>query len=150
MTRAPHRLPRWQRLSLYVTGTVLLATGALWLAVHYGRSDDALPSPMEPWSMRLHGLAGFAALFLFGALAAAHIPQGWRVSHRMRWAPQRGTGLALCALVGLLALTGYLLYYFAPEGVRAPLGWLHSATGLAVLLLVLVHRRRHHHVGHSK
>ena len=150
MTRTPHRLPRWQRLTLYVAGSVLLSTGALWLAVHYGRTDDALPSPVEPWAMRLHGLAGFVALFLFGALAAAHVPQGWRLSHRMRWAPQRGTGLALCTFVGLLALTGYLLYYFAPEGVRAPLGWLHSALGLAVLVLVPWHRRRHHRVGHSK
>jgi len=142
MPRTPHRLAPWQRSTLYACGTVLLATGALWLVVHYGRAADALPSLLEPWAMRLHGLAGFAALFMLGVLAAGHVPQGWRLSHRLRWAPQRGTGLGLCALGAALALTGYLLYYFAPEGVRAPLGWLHSGLGAAAVLLVTWHRRR--------
>ena len=92
--------------------------------------------------MRVHGLAAFAVLFAFGALAAAHIPQGWRFSHRMRWARQRGSGLALCVLAATLALTGYLLYYFAPEPVRPALGWLHSGLGAAMALLVASHRRR--------
>lgn len=137
-----HRLPVWQRNTLYATGAVLLASGVAWLVVHYGRAADALPSPAEPWAMRLHGIAGFAALFLFGALAASHVPQGWRLSQRLRWAGQRGSGIALCALAASLALTGYLLYYFAPEGVRPALGWLHSGLGLVALLLVVLHRRR--------
>jgi hypothetical protein len=140
--RAIHRLVAWQRQVLYGAGAVLLASGALWLALHYGRGADALPSPLEPWTMRLHGLAGFAALFAFGALAAAHVPQGWRFSHRMRWARQRSSGLALCVLAGTLALTGYLLYYFAPDPVRPTLGWLHSALGVAMAVLVASHRRR--------
>jgi hypothetical protein len=39
-------------------------------------------------------------------------------------------------------VTGYLLYYFAPEGVRPALGWLHSALGVAMALVVVWHRRR--------
>ncbi len=139
--RAADRLVTWQRLVLFGAGSVLLGTGLVWLAVHYARPDDALPSPVEPWAMRLHGLAGFAALFVFGALAAVHVPQGWRLSRRLRHAPQRRTGLALCALAAGLALSGYALYYFAPEGVRAPLGWLHSGLGLAGAAIVLLHRR---------
>jgi hypothetical protein len=138
--RAVHRLVPWQRRVLYGAGALLLATGAAWLALHYGRGTDALPSPLEPWTMRLHGLAAFAALFAFGALAAAHIPQGWRFSHRMRWARQRGSGAALCALAGALVLTGYLLYYFAPEALRPALGWLHAGVGVAMAGVFLVHR----------
>ena len=140
--RHVHRLPRWQRDVLYGSGAVLLASGLVWLALHYGRAADALPSALEAWAMRLHGLAGFAALFVLGALAAAHIPNGWRLSHRMRWAKQRGSGIGLSALAAALALTGYLLYYFAPEGVRPALGWLHSALGVAAAFLVVSHRRR--------
>ena len=92
--------------------------------------------------MRLHGLAAFAALFVLGALAAAHIPHGWRASHRLRWARQRASGVALCALGGALALTGYLLYYFAPDPVRPALGWLHSGLGLMAAGAVATHRRR--------
>ena len=143
MPRTVHRLAAWQRAALFGAGAVLLASGAAWLALHYGRGADALPSPLEPWTMRLHGLAAFAALFAFGALAAAHIPQGWRFSHRMRWARQRGSGVALCILAATLVLTGYLLYYFAPDPIRPTLGWLHSALGVAMASVVALHRRRH-------
>ena len=141
MPRSVHRLGGWQRATLYAAGSLLLVSGVIWLALHYSRAADALPSPLEPWLMKVHGLAAFAALFMFGALAASHVPQGWRLSHRWRWARQRGSGLALCTLAALLALTSYLLYYFAPEGVRGALGWIHSGLGAAALPLLLVHRR---------
>jgi hypothetical protein len=140
--RNVHRLVAWQRSLLYGAGALLLATGIGWLALHYGRAADALPSLLEPWTMRLHGLAAFAALFALGALAASHIPQGWRLSHRMRWARQRGSGVALCSLGAGLVLTGYLLYYFAPEDLRPALGWLHSGLGAAMAIVVAMHRRR--------
>jgi hypothetical protein len=137
-----HRLVAWQRRTLYGAGTVLLGSGVAWLGLHYGRPNDSLPPPLEAWLMRLHGLAGFVALFCFGMLAAAHIPQGLRLSRRMRWAGQRRTGLLLCGFAAALALTGYLLYYFAPDAVRPPLGWLHSGLGVAMAALIVSHRRR--------
>lgn len=140
--RSVHRLVPWQRQLLYVAGLVLLATGVAWLALHYGRRDDALPSALEPWAMRLHGLAALAVVFTFGALAASHIPHGWRWTHRLRWAHQRASGLALCTLAGALVLTGYLLYYFAPDDVRPALGWAHSVLGVGMTAVVAVHRRR--------
>jgi hypothetical protein len=144
MTR-PHRLPGWQHALLVMIGIAALATGIAWLAVHYtvGAGGGALPHPAEAWLMRLHGLAGFGGLFLFGVLAAGHVPQGWRLAARHRWARQRGTGVALCSLAALLALTGYLLYYYAPEPLRPALGWTHAAIGIAMLGVVLRHRRRH-------
>lgn len=144
MTRAPHRLPRWQHAALVGIGVVALASGIAWLALHYGIGAGAsdLPHPAEAWLMRLHGLAAFGGLFLFGVLAAAHVPQGWRLVARHRWAHQRGSGVALCMLAALLALSGYLLYYFAPEPVRPTLGWIHAALGVAMAALVLRHRRR--------
>ena len=139
--RSVHRLVDWQRRVLFGSGAALLASGIGWLGLHYGRSADALPSPVEAWGMRLHGLAAFAALFALGAVAASHVPQGWRLSHRLRWARQRASGLALCSLAVGAAVTGYLLYYFAPESVRPGLGWLHSALGTAMALLLAAHRR---------
>ena len=70
------------------------------------------------------------------------MPQGWRLTGRQRRAGQRGTGLALCILGALLALTGYLLYYFASESVRPALGWLHSAVGIAAGAGLAFHQRR--------
>ncbi len=144
MTRASHRLPAWQHQLLVVVGVCALVTGVAWLVVHYGvgaGGDAGLPHPSEAWLVKLHGLAGFGALFLFGVLAAAHVPQGWRLSSRRRWAGQRGTGVMLCALAALLALSGYLLYYFAPEALRPALGWAHAAIGVVMAGVVLSHRR---------
>lgn len=138
-----HRLVRWQRHWLYTTGVLLSFTGFAWLAIHYsiGAGAGELPHPVEAWSMRLHGLAAFAGLFGMGTLAAAHIPQGWRLSRHRRWAGQRVTGLVLCVLGGALVMSGYLLYYFAPEGIRPALGWIHSGVGVAMGITILVHRR---------
>ncbi len=138
-----HRLVRWQRVALTLSGTLLLLTGGTWLAIHYGIGAGAgeLPHPLEAWCLRLHGLAAFAGVFVLGALAAAHIPQGWRLSRRRRWVGQRNSGLLLCGAGALLVLSGYGLYYFAPEGVRPALGWAHAGVGLAMAALVLRHRR---------
>ncbi len=144
-----HRLAAWQRRSLCGAAAALFATGAAWLAVHYTRSADALPSPAEPWLIRAHGLAAFVALFVLGALAASHVPRGWRLAERRGWPAQRRTGVVLCGLGAAVVLTGYLLYYFAPDNIRPALGWLHAGLGAAMALLVIAHRRgtghdRHH------
>ena len=138
-----HRLVRWQRLALYATGSLLIATGAAWLAVHYsiGAGAGELPHPLEAWSLRLHGLAAFAALFMLGVLAAAHVPQGWRLSRRRRSAGQRRSGVLLCVIGALLAASGYALYYFAGEAIRPALGWAHAFVGVAMAALIAGHRR---------
>jgi hypothetical protein len=164
MTRTAHRLPRWQRRMLYTSGTALLASGLAWLVLHYaaGAGAGELPHPLEAWTMRLHGLAAFAGLFMLGVVADSHIPRGWRMSapvrprtefrsalheaspmrRRHRWARQRHSGVWLATLGGALALTGYLLYYFAPETLRPALGWLHSGLGVAMGGVLLEHQRR--------
>ncbi|HZT55145.1 MAG TPA: DUF4405 domain-containing protein [Burkholderiaceae bacterium] len=138
-----HRLVRWHRIALYASGVALLLSGGIWLAVHYsvGAGAGELPHPLEAWCMRVHGLAAFCGLFTLGALAATHIPQGWRLVHRRRWSGQRRTGLMLCAAGAALALTGYALYYFAPEGVRPALGWAHAVVGVSMACLLQHHRR---------
>lgn len=138
-----HRLPAWQRRALHASGVLLLLTGLVWLAVHYsvGAGTGELPHPLEAWCLRLHGLAAMAALFVLGALAAAHVPQGWRLSRRWQLVSQQRTGLLLCALAALLVFTGYLLYYFAPEDERPWLGGGHAVAGVVMASLVLCHRR---------
>jgi len=138
-----HRLVRWQRLALYLTGSTLLLTGGVWLAVHYsvGAGAGELPHPWEVWSLRLHGLAAFAGAFVLGTLAAAHVPQGWRLGRRRRWAGQRTSGAVLSAIGAALVLSGYLLFYFASESVRPALGWAHAGVGTAMGLLLAAHRR---------
>ena len=143
-TQPAYRMVRWQHHALATAGALLLLTGALWLALHYtvGAGAGELPHPLEAWCLRLHGLGAFAGVFMLGVLAAAHVPQGWRLSQRRGWIGQRRSGLALCALAGALVLSGYALFYFSPEALRSALGWGHSAVGAAMAALVLTHRRR--------
>lgn len=138
-----HRFVPWQKLSVYTTGALLVLTGSVWLAVHYlaGAGAGELPHPLEAWTLQLHGLAAYAALFALGAVAATHVPQGWRLTRRQRRAHQRRSGLVLCILVALLAFTGYLLYYFAPEWIRPAMGWVHAAAGAAVAVTLVMHRQ---------
>jgi hypothetical protein len=146
----PHpvlKLPSWQRRVLYITSTLLLVTGIVWLAVHYsmGAGAGELPHPLEVLCMRVHGAAAFAGLFALGMLAAAHVPAGWRVTRsahrRADRASQRHSGVAMIGLSALLVLTGYALYYFAPEDWRPALGWLHAGAGVAMATLGFVHAR---------
>ena len=145
MTRHAHRLAPWQRYTLYAIGALLVVTGVVWLGVHYsvgaGSGSGELPHPLEAWTMRLHGLAAYGGLFVLGVVAAGHVPQGWRLTARHRWSHQRRSGVMLCSLGAILALTGYLLYYFAPESIRPVLGWAHACVGLVTALLLLSHRR---------
>lgn len=133
----------WQRGLLYGSGTTLLASGVVWLALHWtiGAGQGEMPHPLEAWLLRLHGAAAELALFSMGTIAAAHLPQGWRLSRRRRWAHQRASGLVLAGLMAVLAITGYALYYFAPEAVRPALGWTHAAAGLGMALMLAQHRR---------
>jgi hypothetical protein len=142
-TRHSHRLARWQRLGLFVVGLLLLLTGCLWLAVHYsvGAGAGELPHPLEVWCLRLHGLCAFGGLFVLGSVTTTHIPQGWRLTHRRKWAAQRISGVLLCGMGALLIFTGYLLYYFAPESIRPALGWAHAFIGAAMAFLIASHRR---------
>jgi len=144
VTRHAHRLAPWQRRSLYLTGALLLLSGAAWLAVHYafGAGAGELPHPAEAWLLRLHGAGAFASLFMLGVMAAGHVPQGWRYTGRHSWDGQRSSGVTLCVIGALLALTGYALYYFAPETVRPALGWAHTFVGLCMAALIGSHRRR--------
>jgi hypothetical protein len=98
-----------------------------------GAGAGELPHPAEPWLMRLHGAAAFAALFATGLMAGHHIPAGWRQGRRPRHAGQRRSGLLLCGAAAAVVLSGYALYYLVPEAVRPALGWLHA--GLGALLV---------------
>ena len=130
-----------QRLLVHASGWLLLATGLAWLGVHYlaGAGAGELPHPMEAWTMQAHALAAWIAAFALGEIAASHIPRGWHTTMRRRAPAQRRLGVALCALALVLVLSGYALMYLVPEPSRAAWGWAHSALGVAMAAVLIVH-----------
>jgi len=139
-----HRPSPFQRRWAQAVAGLLLLSGGPWLLLHYtvGAGADALPHPAEPWLMRLHGAAAFAALFGAGLLAGHHVPRSWHLAHRPRHAHQRRSGLLLLGLGVAVVLSGYTLYYLAPEAWRPALGWAHAGLGLAGVAVGTWHGRR--------
>lgn len=131
------RLERWHRYSVYGVCIWLLASGVLWLVAHYllrapvefGESS----SPLEPWSMKLHGAGAMVALFFVGSLLNNHIRRGLRARRNV------ASGLAMIAVLGTLAVSGYGLYYIAGEESRTLWSILHWVVGLGFAALVVLH-----------
>jgi uncharacterized protein YjeT (DUF2065 family) len=130
-------LPAWQRRLLYGSVLALLVTGLAWIALHYtiGAGAGELPHPAEPWLMRLHGAATMAVLVAFGTLLPGHVPRGWRMGR------QRRTGSTMWSAVALVVVSGWALYYAAPETWRPAIGLTHAALGSALAAVLLFHRR---------
>jgi hypothetical protein len=136
--RSANPLPTWQRIVLVASAGSLLVSGLAWLPLHYflGAGADELPNPVEAWLMRWHGLAVLAGLFALGAVAAAHVPRGWRLGRGRR------SGASLCAGWALLAGTGWALSYLVSERWRASLGIAHAALGTIAFAVGVLHARR--------
>ncbi|MBI3382367.1 MAG: hypothetical protein HY019_10220 [Aquabacterium sp.] len=138
-----NRLSRAQRRLLYASTAALVLTGLMWLSVHQlawpvmsRASMEGLPSPWEPWLMKLHGAAMMVMLFMIGRISSTHVMRGLRLHWRVR------DGLGLLVGAALLALTGYSLYYLIPDDWRDANGWVHAAIGIVWTVTLLWHRRR--------
>lgn len=131
------RLAGWQIMLLTISGALLWLSGGAWLLLHYfgqvqGEFGPEL-NPLEPWLLRLHGLILIPALLGFGGLFVVHVPKGWKD------VPQRNIGLGLTALIGVLIVSGYLLYYLGDETARSWTSIAHWSIGLAVPIIFIWH-----------
>jgi hypothetical protein len=133
----PARLGRLQKWCIYGCWAALLLTGLLWLAFHYfvvvHNDFGEGYHPLESWWLKSHGLAAMAMLVLFGTMMPVHIRKAWRAGES-RW-----TGASMVAVMAVLALTGYALYYFGGEETRPWISSVHWIVGLAGLPTVLIH-----------
>jgi hypothetical protein len=132
-TLQPVRLGPTRRWLLYLLVAVLLLTGVVWLVVHPRAGDDALPSPLEPWMMKVHGGAAMLAIYFAGTMLHGHMLNAWR-RHR-----NRSSGGAAAAVLLLLAVSGYGLYYFNGDALRAATEWVHWVVGFAAPVALCVH-----------
>ncbi|MDP9649656.1 hypothetical protein [Paraburkholderia caledonica] len=96
--------------------------------------------------MKVHGAAAMALLIVFGVIADRHaLPLVRRRSKGM-------AGTALLALFVVQAVSGYGLWYFEGDRLRAATEWLHWAVGFTLPCVLARHvlRRRARRVRRTK
>ncbi|MFZ6816134.1 DUF4405 domain-containing protein [Undibacterium sp. Rencai35W] len=131
------RLERWHRISLYLLGSLLSASGLVWLIAHFllkhrNEFGDSV-HPLEHPAMQVHGALAMLTCFAIGTLLQMHIRRAHR-AHRNRW-----SGWSMISVLGWLVLSGYALYYLASEESRVIWSVGHWSIGLALPLLLILH-----------
>jgi MFS family permease len=129
---------RTQKRALYAVSALLWLSGAWWLYLSLlGRQAE---DPTAPLLLEVHGAAAMGFLLVLGALLTDHLPRGWRQER------ERASGLSLVTLCAILIISGWGLYYFGQEQLRAATSWVHSVLGLLLPCAVGVHvwRGRRH------
>lgn len=125
------KLGAFHRYCAYSILGLLFVSGVVHFVLHQFFAVTgpfgAAPHPAEHSLLLLHGAAAMAALLLIGSLLPAHVGPSWLLDRNRR------AGLALLAVVALMTLSGYGLYYLGADGLRAACRWLHIGAGLAFL-----------------
>jgi hypothetical protein len=131
------RLGYWHQFAVYAATAALALSGLVWLVCHFvlatPRDFGPQAHPMEPWVLRVHGAAAMAGLIVYGSLLPIHIRRAWTLRRNIV------LGIGLIAIMLILTLTGYLLYYAGGEHSRGVISALHWAVGLAVPALLAWH-----------
>ena len=133
-TRPSARI-RW---TLYIIGVGVWLSGVLWWTFDrymlqqtpYGIAQH----PLQVWWLRLHAAMATAAIWLLGYLSAIHVQRNWPAALR------RGSGLLFISTVGLLVVSGYLLYYVEAERPLDLIADVHWGVGLCAPAAFLLHR----------
>lgn len=133
----PIRLtPRHQRW-LYACFGLSWLSGAVWLLFHYFLQTPGTfgphPHALEPWWLRLHGLAMMATLVLVGTTLIHHAHKAWRLGKNQIM------GVMLTGAVAWLAASGYALYYFSSDANDHWLPLLHWIPGLSLPAIIAAH-----------
>lgn len=133
----PLRMTLSSKWAIWASFGLLAASGCLWLIARYALRTQGpfgeLPSPLEPLSMKLHGVSLLFMLFFTGSVLHSHIRRAIR-SHR-----NRVSGWLVIAMLVALSGSGEVLYYFASEQARPIWSEVHWITGLLFTLTFVLH-----------
>ncbi len=131
------KLERWHRRCIYAVSTCLFITGMLWLLAHYfmrvmGEFGPNI-HPLEPWSIKLHGAGAMVGLFFIGSLMNSHIRRAIKAKRNVF------SGWTMIAIMLILVISGYGLYYLAGENNRAIWSAVHWIIGLLFPCFLILH-----------
>jgi hypothetical protein len=128
------RLEPFHRRLFYLVFALLWISGALWLVVEWLKDPELGPArtPLQTFSMKIHGAAMLVYLAMLGTLLT-HVRRGTALR------ANRFSGFSKIALNGILALTGWMLYYLTDDALREWSSMIHWTVGLSSLFLLIAH-----------
>ena len=114
------RLPRGQRRTTYAIFVFCAFSGLLFFMAHDAQLNL---TGLDTHSLLMaHGISAQCALLAMGAVMPAHIRLAWNARRN------RGTGVLLCTVLGVLMASGLWLYYGSEE-LRSAAVWSHWVFG---------------------
>ena len=135
--RLPMRLSQQHERWIYATGSVLFLSGLGWLIAHFFLAGPGefgeLHHVSEPGWLRLHGAGAMVFLLALGSLFPGHIVRAWQARKNHR------TGVLMLAIMAVLVVTGYGLYYAGDETTRPWISAVHWIVGIAAAAGLLLH-----------
>jgi hypothetical protein len=128
------RLEPVHRRIFYTVFGVLWGSGALWLLIEWFKDPDlgGARTRLQTFSMKVHGATMLVYLAMLGSLLT-HIRRATALK------ANRLSGFSTLGLNGILALSGWLLYYASEDAFRQWSSTIHWTIGLASLPLLGAH-----------
>jgi hypothetical protein len=124
------RLGFWQKLAVFASTATVGVTGLLWFVLRDILDEE--PGAIAHWLLMLHGMSSYVLLVVIGSLLPQHVVSGWMLRRNIV------TGIAVTAVMAVLAATGLALYY-GSEDLHTPVKWVHVVIGLGCFLLFPAH-----------
>ncbi|MDP9013518.1 MAG: hypothetical protein M3O41_12845 [Pseudomonadota bacterium] len=136
-SRGPGRMLNRQRAAIYGIIGGLWFSGCLWLALDQFLAQPGqfgpMPHPWQPRVLLVHGILAIAAMYLLGWVTARHVLRWW--PGRLR----RASGGAVAALLVLLVVTGFALFFLSDDRWMHSVALSHDALGLIFTLFGVQH-----------
>lgn len=129
-SRRAGRLPGWQRLPTHLVLAICALSGVLFFLKHE-LHVDGIGGAAHSYLVA-HGISAAFALLAFGAVLPGHLRTAW-IARR-----NRASGMLMLAVMGLLMISGLLLYYGSEE-IRDGVVLTHWVVGFAALAVFMLH-----------
>jgi hypothetical protein len=130
-------MPRRPRATLYIVMGALWLTGCWWLILDQFVAQPGpfgvIPHPLEPPLLLLHGIFSIVGTYLLGWITARHILRWWTDGMR------RLSGSVLAAMLALLALSGFALFFLTEDEWQHVAALVHEVLGVAVTVFAVQH-----------